>query len=88
MPGVIHILWVVLLTLVLAVPLGLSVLALLDAARRPAWAWSLAERSQVAWLAVILFGVLLVPLGIVVSLRYLIWTRPRLAAAEEGRIEP
>ena len=42
---------------VFAIPLGVSVWALLDAARRPQWAWALAGRSQVAWMAGILFGV-------------------------------
>jgi hypothetical protein len=36
--------------LVLGIPLAVSVIALLDAARRPQWAWSLAERGPVpAW---------------------------------------
>jgi hypothetical protein len=71
-----------------AAPLTISVLALLDAARRPAWAWALAGRTQVAWIATILFGTILVPLGLVVSTVYLVRIRPRLAATEEGRIDP
>lgn len=73
---------------VVATPLAISVLALLDAARRPAWAWALAGRAQVAWIATILFGTILVPLGLVVSTVYLVRIRPRLAATEEGRIDP
>ncbi|MCB1249158.1 MAG: hypothetical protein KDB33_04460 [Acidimicrobiales bacterium] len=74
----------VIVTAVLCIPLGLSVWALLDCARRPAWAWSLAGRSRVAWLVAILCGVLLVPAGLAVSLTYLLWTRPAVAAAEDG----
>ena len=68
------------------IPLGLSVWALLDAARRPQWAWSLAERNQVLWMAVILGGVLSVVLGLGISGWYLWRVRPVVAAAEEGRI--
>ena len=68
------------------IPLGLSVWALLDAARRPQWAWSLAERNQVLWMAVILGGVLSVVLGVGISGWYLWRVRPVVAAAEEGRI--
>ena len=60
--------------------------ALLDAARRPQWAWSLAERNQVLWMAVILGGVLSVVLGLGISGWYLWRVRPVVAAAEEGRI--
>jgi hypothetical protein len=77
----------VLVTALVAAPLTLSVVALLDAARRPAWAWALAGRAQVAWIAAILFGTILVPLGVVVSTVYLLRIRPRLAATEEGRID-
>lgn len=70
----------------LAVPLGVSVAALLDAARRPGWVWALAGRTQVAWLAAILFGTIVLPLGVVVSSVYLLRIRPVLVATEEGRI--
>ena len=54
----------VLLTLVFGAPLALTLWALLDAARRPQWAWALAERSQVAWMTMILLGALLVCAGV------------------------
>ena len=54
--------------LVAAAPLALSVFALLDAARRPAWAWSLAERPQAMWMAMILLGTFLSVLGVGLSL--------------------
>ncbi len=76
----------VLVVIVLSMPLGLSVWALLDVARRPAWVWALAERSQVVWMASILMGVLVVPLGVIVSSFYLLRVRPRLASVEAGAI--
>jgi len=72
--------------LVLGIPLAVSVIALLDAARRPQWAWSLAERNQLMWLAMILVGVLSVVLGLGISGWYLLRVRPVVAAAESGRI--
>ncbi|MEZ5381797.1 MAG: hypothetical protein R2754_08365 [Microthrixaceae bacterium] len=74
--------------LLAAAPLGLSVFALLDAARRPAWAWSLAQRPQAMWMAMILVGTFLSVLGVGLSLYYLVRVRPAVAGAEEGRIPP
>lgn len=73
-------------TLLAAVPLALSVWALLDAAGRPEWAWALAGRRRVMWLAAILFGVLTLVVGLVVSVIYLVRVRPEVAAAEQGRV--
>jgi hypothetical protein len=78
--------WAILVTAFLALPLALSLWALLDAARRPQWAWALAERSQVVWMAAILFAALLVPIGLAVSLWYLLRIRPEVAAAERGEL--
>ena len=69
-----------------AVPLGVSLWALLDAARRPRWAWALAGRRQVVWMAVIMFGVFSVVGGLVVSAWYLLKVRPEIASAEAGDI--
>ena len=77
---------IALLTL-LAIPLLLSLVALLDAARRPGWVWALAGRDQVAWIAAILFGTIAVPLGLFISTLYLVRVRPRLRATEGGRID-
>jgi len=70
--------------LVGVLPLGLSIWALLDCARRPPWAWSFAGKSQLAWLGAICFGVLLLIFGVVISLWYLIRIRPMIAAVEAG----
>jgi hypothetical protein len=73
-------------TLLAGVPLALSVWALLDAAGRPEWAWALAGRRRVMWIAAILFGVLTLGVGLVVSVVYLVRVRPEIAAAEQGRV--
>ena len=76
------------LTAVFGAPLAISVWALLDAARRPQWAWALAERNQVAWMTAILAGVLFVCAGVAVSGWYLLRVRPVVAAAESGMPPP
>jgi hypothetical protein len=68
------------------VPLGISLWALLDAAHRPEWAWALAGRRRVVWITVILFGILTVVGGLLISGYYLVSIRPHVAAAEEGDI--
>jgi hypothetical protein len=70
------------------VPIALTAWALLDAARRPEWAWALAGRRRVVWLAAILFGAMTLLVGLVVSSLYLLRVRPQVAAAESGRVAP
>jgi MFS family permease len=72
--------------LLCAIPLALTVWALLDAAGRPDWAWALAGRRRVVWLAAILFGAMSVVMGLAVSLVYLARVRQDVAAAESGRV--
>jgi len=71
---------------VVSIPLALSVWALLDAARRPEWAFALAGRSRVVWVAACGIGVLFNLVGLCVSAWYLVRVRPGVAAAETGQI--
>jgi hypothetical protein len=68
------------------IPLGVSLWALLDAAHRPEWAWALAGRRRVVWIAAILFGILTVIGGLLISAYYLVRVRPHVAAAEKGDV--
>jgi hypothetical protein len=68
------------------IPLGVSLWALLDAAHRPEWAWALAGRRRVVWIGAILFGILTVIGGLIISAYYLVSIRPRIAAAEHGDV--
>ena len=81
-----HLLLTIVQTAVLCIPLGLSVWALLDCAKRPAWAWAMTTRSQQVWMASILCGILLVPVGLAISAWYLFRVRPEIAAVEAGRL--
>ncbi len=73
-------------TAVFALPLALTVWSLLDAARRPQWAWALADRNQAMWIAFILMGVFSVLGGLAVCGWYLLRVRPVVAGAESGRV--
>ena len=76
----------ILTTAFFLIPITLTAWAFLDAARRPAWAWSLAGRSQAAWMAAVFLGVLTVIGGLLISGYYLTVVRPEIAAAEDGQI--
>jgi hypothetical protein len=78
--------WAVLGASAAAIPLAISLWALLDAARRPRWAWALADRRQVVWMALVMFGVLTVVGGLAISGWYLLRVRPLVAAVERGEL--
>ena len=78
--------WALALACVAAFPLALTVWALLDAARRPQWAWALAGRRQVVWMAAIMFGALTVLGGVLLCTWYLVRVRHEIGAAEDGQI--
>jgi hypothetical protein len=82
--GVVDLFSTIAVTAVFCVPLGVSLWALLDCAKRPGWAWALAGRRQVVWMAAILCGFISVIGGLVVSLWYLAKVRPVIARAEAG----
>ena len=84
MGGVGRLLLTIVVTALAALPLALSMWALLDAARRPGWAWALAGRNQAGWMAAILMGFLTVCGGVAVSGWYLWRVRPVVARAEDG----
>jgi hypothetical protein len=74
----------VLVIVIAAAPLIWSVIALLDAADRPAWTWALAGKSQVLWMVLILGGVLSVIGGLIIATIYMRRIRPVLIDAEYG----
>lgn len=75
-----------LLAIFVAIPLALTIWALLDAASRPQWAWALTGRRQVVWMAGIMFSALTVVGGMIVSTWYLLRIRHEVEAAEDGEI--
>jgi hypothetical protein len=79
---------VTLVTMAACIPLGISLWALLDAARRPRWAWALSRHHQTPWMAAVAAGVLLTVVGLGISLWYLLRVRPDLVAVERGDLDP
>jgi hypothetical protein len=79
-----HMVWILVGTMFASIPLGLSCWALLDAAHRPSWAWAMTRHRQAAWMAAILFGVLILIGGLTISLWYLVKVRPVVAGVEAG----
>jgi hypothetical protein len=78
--------WAIVKLLLACIPLAVSTTALLDAARRPAWAWALAERDRTLWVALTGFGILFCGPGMITAALYWFRVRPRVAAAEAGRL--
>ncbi len=82
----IELLLTLVVTIVVLIPIGLVVAALLDAAHRPDWVWALAGRNKPGWMgAIIVSGLFVVP-GVVVALVYGLRVRPHLQAIESGRL--
>lgn len=67
-----------------ALPIGLSLIAFVDAARWDSWVWALSGRRRVVWMAMIAFGVLSLPVGLVISSSYLLLVHRRLKAIDRG----
>jgi len=84
--SVMHLAWIVVGMVFTSIPLGISCWALLDAAHRPSWAWAMTRHRQAAWIAAILFGVLILVGGLTISLWYLFKVRPAIAAVEAGNL--
>lgn len=72
------------LLLLLSIPLGVSLWALLDAANRKAWVWALLGRRQVVWMVMIILGIFTLVAGLLISGFYLLRVRPELRAIENG----
>jgi len=67
-------------------PIAFIGLTFLHAARIPQWVWAFSERTQVIWLASLLLGVAVVPLGLPLAFWYLVKVRPVLKRIEDGNV--
>lgn len=70
------------IVLVLLVPLGVTVFAIVDGARRPEWAWQQAGQNKALWIALQAVGIFFCALGVIMSIIYLAAIRPKLILAE------
>lgn len=69
-----------------ASPVAFIGLTFLHAAKCPQWVWAFSGRTQVVWLASLLIGAAVVPIGLPVAIWYLIKIRPILRQIEHGDI--
>ncbi len=67
-----------------AIPLVFVGLTFLHAARIPQWVWALSGRTQIFWLATLLLGSAIVPIGIPAAIYYIVRVRPMLTSIERG----
>lgn len=67
-------------------PIAFIGLTFLHAARYPQWVWAFSERTQVVWLAGLLMGAAVVPLGLPLAVWYLVKVRPVLQQIEQGNM--
>ena len=69
------------------IPIAIIGLAFLHAARIPQWAWALSGRTQIWWLAGLLMGMAVMPVGLPAAIWYLLKIRPQLDQIEKGNLE-
>ena len=67
-------------------PIAFIGLTFLHAAQYPQWVWAFSERRQVVWLAGLLMGAAIVPLGLPLALWYIVRVRPLLHQIEQGNM--
>ena len=65
-------------------PVAFIGVTFLHAARYPQWVWAFSDRTQVVWLASLLIGAAIVPIGLPIAVWYLIKVRPILRQIEHG----
>lgn len=69
-----------------SIPMVFVMVAFLHAARVPQWVWAFSSRTQVVWMAMLLVGVAVVPVGVGLAIWYFVKIRPVLIAIERGDV--
>ena len=70
-----------------AIPVVFVALAFLHAARVPQWVWALSGKTQIWWLAGLLIGAGVLPVGLPAATWYFWKVRPVLDRMESGNLE-
>ena len=70
-----------------AIPWLPVLLMFLHAARMPAWVWAFTSHTQANWVAVLLLGLVAIPIGLLVAAWYFFRVRPELCSVERGNVE-
>ena len=69
-----------------ASPVAFVGVTFLHAARIPQWVWAFSERTQIVWVAMLLLGIAVVPVGLPLAIWYLVKVRPVLNHIEKGNV--
>ena len=69
-----------------AIPWVPVLLMFLHAARTPAWVWAFTSHTQANWVAVLLLGLVAIPIGLCLATWYFFRVRPELSSVERGNV--
>ncbi|MFD7154245.1 hypothetical protein ACFV9C_06595 [Kribbella sp. NPDC059898] len=72
------------MTAALVVGYLVTIGAVVDAARRPSYAWVVADRNRGYWIGGLVFGLLLVPVGVAMAIGYVVGVVPRLGGSSDS----
>jgi len=70
--------------LVMLVPVGVTVFAIIDGVGQPEWAWQQTGQSKALWIALQAAGIFVFPLDVIMSIIYFATVRPKLVLAQQG----
>jgi hypothetical protein len=70
--------------LVMLVPVGVTVFAIVDGVGQPEWAWQQTGQSKAVWIALEAVGIFVCFLGLIMSIIYFATVRPKLVLAQQG----
>lgn len=79
-------LWTALLIGLATLPIVPVLLMFLHAARTPGWVWAFTDHTQVVWVASLLAGIVLTPIGLCLACWYWLRLRPVLNGIEKGEL--
>lgn len=68
----------------LGAPIIVTTIALLDAAKRPEWAWVMSNRRRILWLGILIAGVITYFPGPLVAAAYWLTARRDVRSIERG----
>lgn len=66
------------LTALIVVCYLITIAAVIDAVRRPSYAWVEADRNRAYWVSGLVFGLLFLPVGILLAIAYAVGVLPRM----------
>jgi hypothetical protein len=75
------------MTTVIVLGYAATLCALVDGARRSSYAWVEADRNRGYWLSGLVFGLLMLPVGVAMALGYAVAVLPRVARSSRSEAD-